>query len=165
MLVLVLLESARSGGHGRYVFEACCSIRLRRAPQDVHSLWIAICFFFFQAEDGIRDDLVTGVQTCALPISMVCLEDAGNAKDFSCVYHAWTYSLQGDLLGVAFRDGINGQGGMKEDFCLGDHGLRKLRVATLHGLVFGSFSDDVPPLDEYLGEEIVERIARVLENL
>src|SRR5258708_30314580 len=24
-------------------------------------------FFFFQAEDGIRDDLVTGVQTCALP--------------------------------------------------------------------------------------------------
>ena len=26
-------------------------------------------FFFFQAEDGIRDDLVTGVQTCALPIS------------------------------------------------------------------------------------------------
>src|SRR5947208_15297679 len=27
-----------------------------------------IMFFFFQAEDGIRDDLVTGVQTCALPI-------------------------------------------------------------------------------------------------
>ena len=29
---------------------------------------IALEFFFFQAEDGIRDDLVTGVQTCALPI-------------------------------------------------------------------------------------------------
>src|SRR6266567_7219805 len=28
-----------------------------------------ICFFFFQAEDGIRDLTVTGVQTCALPIS------------------------------------------------------------------------------------------------
>ena len=28
-------------------------------------------FFFFQAEDGIRDDLVTGVQTCALPIWLV----------------------------------------------------------------------------------------------
>src|SRR5207247_6575491 len=26
------------------------------------------CVFFFQAEDGIRDPLVTGVQTCALPI-------------------------------------------------------------------------------------------------
>src|SRR5688572_31709233 len=31
-----------------------------------------ICFFFFfQAEDGIRDLTVTGVQTCALPISVV----------------------------------------------------------------------------------------------
>src|SRR5258708_988796 len=27
-----------------------------------------VLLFFFQAEDGIRDDLVTGVQTCALPI-------------------------------------------------------------------------------------------------
>src|SRR5205085_7996813 len=27
-----------------------------------------LCFFFFQAEDGIRDLTVTGVQTCALPI-------------------------------------------------------------------------------------------------
>jgi len=33
-------------------------------------LYVSVCFFFFfQAEDGIRDDLVTGVQTCALPIS------------------------------------------------------------------------------------------------
>src|SRR5207245_8787213 len=30
---------------------------------------IVCCFFFFQAEDGIRDATVTGVQTCALPIS------------------------------------------------------------------------------------------------
>src|SRR5215213_11049556 len=29
-----------------------------------------VIFFFFQAEDGIRDWSVTGVQTCALPISM-----------------------------------------------------------------------------------------------
>src|SRR6266542_6548905 len=28
-----------------------------------------LIFFFFQAEDGIRDATVTGVQTCALPIS------------------------------------------------------------------------------------------------
>src|SRR6266545_5420116 len=30
---------------------------------------LTMLFFFFQAEDGIRDKLVTGVQTCALPIS------------------------------------------------------------------------------------------------
>src|SRR6266487_5165339 len=32
-------------------------------------MWICVHFFFFQAEDGIRDGRVTGVQTCALPIS------------------------------------------------------------------------------------------------
>src|SRR5262249_60071811 len=31
-------------------------------------MWFAFFFFFFQAEDGIRDWSVTGVQTCALPI-------------------------------------------------------------------------------------------------
>src|SRR5438105_8654103 len=31
-------------------------------------LFVFFFFFFFQAEDGIRDPLVTGVQTCALPI-------------------------------------------------------------------------------------------------
>src|SRR2546426_6187348 len=34
-----------------------------------------ICFFFFQAEDGIRDYKVTGVQTCALPISYDMVAD------------------------------------------------------------------------------------------
>src|SRR5438034_7358988 len=34
----------------------------------VFSLFV---FFFFQAEDGIRDHCVTGVQTCALPISRI----------------------------------------------------------------------------------------------
>src|SRR3989441_4311384 len=33
---------------------------------------VQTCAFFFQAEDGIRDKLVTGVQTCALPISSRC---------------------------------------------------------------------------------------------
>src|SRR2546428_8238798 len=33
---------------------------------------VDLFFFFFQAEDGIRDLIVTGVQTCALPISSPC---------------------------------------------------------------------------------------------
>src|SRR2546429_585569 len=36
------------------------------------------CFFFFQAEDGIRDVAVTGVQTCALPILFVLLLACAN---------------------------------------------------------------------------------------
>src|SRR5258708_9889617 len=37
---------------------------------------VVFFFFFFQAEDGIRDDLVTGVQTCALPIFTDARDDA-----------------------------------------------------------------------------------------
>src|SRR5256886_11657042 len=40
-----------------------CSYAMRRLGA------VVCCFFFFQAEDGIRDLTVTGVQTCALPIS------------------------------------------------------------------------------------------------
>src|SRR2546430_8858545 len=42
-------------------------------------LWVCVVFFFFQAEDGIRDLTVTGVQTCALPILCItgmCRPDA-----------------------------------------------------------------------------------------
>src|SRR5690349_22680869 len=35
-------------------------------------IFLFFFFFFFQAEDGIRDLYVTGVQTCALPISSMC---------------------------------------------------------------------------------------------
>src|SRR2546422_2068448 len=44
------------------------------------SLGCILCcciFFFFQAEDGIRDVAVTGVQTCALPISQDRARDSG----------------------------------------------------------------------------------------
>src|SRR5205823_11440090 len=40
------------------------------------------CCFFFQAEDGIRDKLVTGVQTCALPISDVLEKPEGLYGEF-----------------------------------------------------------------------------------
>src|SRR2546425_6738579 len=41
-------------------------------------VWSMYVFFFFQAEDGIRDKLVTGVQTCALPIYLLP-RDRGHA--------------------------------------------------------------------------------------
>src|SRR5690349_23400615 len=51
-------------------------------------------FFFFQAEDGIRDLYVTGVQTCALPISeeprhlrVVAAHHAGEVDDQHTVLH------------------------------------------------------------------------------
>jgi phenylpropionate dioxygenase-like ring-hydroxylating dioxygenase large terminal subunit len=100
---------------------------------------------------------------CSHRGALICLEKAGKAaKDFQCVYHAWTYDRQGNLKAVAFESGVNGSGGMSAEFCKEDHHPRKLRVAIFCGLVFGSFSDTVDPLEEYLGEEISARIERVM---
>src|SRR5699024_11218790 len=44
-----------------------------------------VFFFFFQAEDGIRDRNVTGVQTCALPILLSEVINEGRSKSKSRV--------------------------------------------------------------------------------
>ncbi len=101
---------------------------------------------------------------CAHRGALIALERAGTARDFQCVYHAWSYNRQGDLTGVAFEQGVKGKGGMPAGFCKEEHGPRKLRIAVYCGLVFGSFSDEVPDIEEYLGPQICERIARVLRK-
>src|SRR5439155_11327165 len=47
----------------------------------LYSVTFYIFFFFFQAEDGIRDGHVTGVQTCALPISALRARAHGRGQD------------------------------------------------------------------------------------
>ncbi|RYZ11895.1 MAG: Rieske (2Fe-2S) protein [Comamonadaceae bacterium] len=101
---------------------------------------------------------------CAHRGALICLDDFGNAPEHSCVYHAWRYDLQGNLRGVAFEKGVGGKGGMPESFCREAHGPRKLRTTVLFGLVFGSLHDDVPPIEEYLGDEVTARLERVLSR-
>jgi phenylpropionate dioxygenase-like ring-hydroxylating dioxygenase large terminal subunit len=110
-------------------------------------------------EDG---ELQAFENRCAHRGALIALKDGGKARDFTCVYHAWRYDLQGNLKGIAFQQGVNGKGGMPPDFCMEHHGPRKLRTASVAGLVFGSLHDDVPPIEEYLGDAVLERIERVL---
>src|SRR2546425_4853466 len=59
-------------------------------------------FFFFQAEDGIRDKLVTGVQTCALPISRESgsVQDVGPARRARGRGHPFAEAGQRTAFGV-----------------------------------------------------------------
>jgi anthranilate 1,2-dioxygenase large subunit len=93
--------------------------------------------------------------------AMLCLKP-GNGKEISCVYHNWTYDLTGKLTGVAFQRGVNGKGGMPPDFSIAGRHLRALHVTIFAGLVFGTFSDDTPDIETYLGPEISARIRRVM---
>lgn len=112
-----------------------------------------------RAEDG---EIYAFENRCAHRGALICLKDFGNATEHSCVYHAWRYDLQGNLRGVAFENGVQGKGGMPEGFDRESHGPRQLRVTVFCGLVFGSLNDDVPPIEEYLGDEVAARLERVL---
>jgi len=112
-----------------------------------------------RAEDGA---IRAFENRCAHRGALIALDDHGTAKNFQCVYHAWTYDHEGNLTGIAFEKGSNGRGGMPPGFSKAEHGPRKLRTETLHGLVFASLSKDAPPIEAYLGEAILGRIARVL---
>lgn len=102
---------------------------------------------------------------CAHRGALIAFDDGGNVQNnFKCIYHAWSYDLAGNLRGIAFERGINGQGGMPKDFDRGGHGPRKLRTTTLCGLVFATLSAETPPIEEYLGPEILGRLRRVLNR-
>src|SRR5256885_13290707 len=70
---------------------------------DINSLM----FFFFQAEDGIRDYKVTGVQTCALPISTVA---PFGANDGSFCWARLLLATDGTFYGTTANGGISNYG-------------------------------------------------------
>jgi phenylpropionate dioxygenase-like ring-hydroxylating dioxygenase large terminal subunit len=109
-------------------------------------------------------DIVAFENRCVHRGALICLEDGGQVKDFQCVYHAWRYDLCGNLTSVAFRRGINGAGGMPDDFDMAQHSPRKLRVTTLCGLVFGTLSPDTPDIETYIGPQVLARVRRVLHK-
>jgi len=112
-----------------------------------------------------KDGAVNVVENrCAHRGATVCRALRGNAPHLECVYHQWAYELDGKLMGVPFRRGLKGQGGMPKDFNMAAHGLTRLRVETLAGLVFATFAEETPALRDYLGEMATGHIERILNR-
>lgn len=110
------------------------------------------------------DGFACWVNRCAHRGAMVCREKRGNAASHTCVYHQWSYTCEGDLQGVPFRRGQKGQAGMPKSFTTEGNGLHKLRVDSYKGLLFATFSDETPPLPEYLGAEMRPWIDRLFHK-
>jgi anthranilate 1,2-dioxygenase large subunit len=104
------------------------------------------------------------VNRCAHRGNLLCLTRQGHGKEITCIYHGWSYNLEGQLTGVAFENGVKRQGGMPAEFRKDEHHLQRLRVAELCGLVFGTFSEDVEDLEAYLGPLVVGGLQRVLNR-
>lgn len=104
------------------------------------------------------------VNRCVHRGSLLCIAKTGHISEFSCVYHGWTYDLTGQLTGVAFERGIQGQGGMPEDFEKSQQRLRALKVEVYRGVIFGSFDAETPDFETYIGPEIAAGLTRVLPS-
>lgn len=104
------------------------------------------------------------VNRCAHRGVEFCQAPRGNAREFMCPYHQWTYSLSGDLTAVPFRKGFKRQGGMPADFRLGDHSLEKLAVTERNGAIFATFDASTEPFEAYLGERMLHYFDRIFDG-
>lgn len=98
---------------------------------------------------------------CAHRQALICWDQAGQVKDFTCPYHQWNYSLDGQLQGMPFKRGALGKGGMPADFDMKAHGLQKLRTTIRGGSVWATYSQSAPSFDEYCGPLILAEIDKI----
>ncbi|MFZ2178072.1 MAG: Rieske 2Fe-2S domain-containing protein, partial [Rhodococcus sp. (in: high G+C Gram-positive bacteria)] len=83
--------------------------------------------------------------TCTHRGAMVCRAERGNAKIFSCFYHAWSFNTDGELVGIPDKQAYG------DDLDFGKLGLRSAaRVDSYRGFVFLSYDPDIVPLVDYL---------------
>jgi methanesulfonate monooxygenase large subunit len=88
--------------------------------------------------------------TCRHRAAQVVRDKGGNSRAFTCLYHLWSYDLDGRLISVPQDDAY------KTSFCLGGleketMGLVPVRIESMHRLIFVCFDDEAGNLAEFLG--------------
>ena len=96
------------------------------------------------ARDG-SGQVRTFLNTCRHRGAMLCREREGNQNSFTCMYHGWTYNIDGKLVGIPGRDSYSA------NFDAGEFGLAEVPlVDDYRGFWFVHFDDDAPALVDYL---------------
>ena len=73
--------------------------------------------------------------------------DDGNAKNFMCTYHGWTFSNEGRLVSVpGLQEAYYGELDVER------LGLVEARCDTYAGIIFATWAEDAPTLEAYLGD-------------
>ena len=80
----------------------------------------------------------------------VCRAEMGNASNFRCPYHGWSYRNDGRILGLPFhQEAYGGEEGFKKK---GQTLLPAPSMDTYNGLIFISLDPDAEPLEDFLGD-------------
>lgn len=90
------------------------------------------------------------VNACSHRGAQLCRFKRRNQKTFTCPFHGWTFSNTGKLLKVKDPKGAGYPEQFNKD---GSHDLTKVaKFENYRGFLFGSLSEDVQPLKDYLGD-------------
>jgi phenylpropionate dioxygenase-like ring-hydroxylating dioxygenase large terminal subunit len=99
------------------------------------------------------------LNTCRHRGMPACRYDSGNAKDFICSYHGWSYGLDGALVGVPkFRERYQGKLAREK------WGLVRARVVEFYGSIWATFDESVPSFEDYLGEDMQFYLRALLQG-
>jgi phthalate 3,4-dioxygenase subunit alpha len=80
----------------------------------------------------------------------VCRAEMGNASNFRCPYHGWSYRNDGRIIGLPFHgEAYGGEQGFRKR---GQTLLPAPNLASYNGLIFISMDPGAEPLDQYLGD-------------
>jgi PAH dioxygenase large subunit len=99
----------------------------------------------------IRDDdgvVRAFLNTCRHRGMRVCRTDRDNVTFLRCPYHGWTYRTNGELMTVPAEDHYEPGILDKSDFGL----VPVAKLETYAGLIFATWDEDAPPLEDYLGD-------------
>src|SRR5262249_30340942 len=101
-----------------------------------------------RASDGRVRALANVCRHCGARLA----DGAGEARRFTCPFHAWVYDLEGRLAGVPMGSAFDG-------LCREEKGLVELPVAERYGLVVGRLRPGPPvDIDAYLGPELAQEL-------
>ncbi|MEU0991722.1 aromatic ring-hydroxylating dioxygenase subunit alpha [Streptomyces sp. NPDC005953] len=108
----------------------------------------------YMAEDPVlvvrqRDGSVKAfLNQCRHRGMRICRSDEGVARAFTCSYHGWAYNLAGELVNVPMQERA-----YHDEIDKSQWGPRPVpRLHSHRGFHFGTWDEDAPPFDEYLGD-------------
>ncbi|MDF3282977.1 SRPBCC family protein [Gordonia sp. N1V] len=103
---------------------------------------------------GTDDQVYVLLNSCRHRGMKICRYDEGNTMTFTCPYHGWSYSIDGeivdtpgDLFGVPQFGGAYGRKLRREDWGL----VRPGRVENYRGLIFATWDAGAPDFADYVG--------------
>ena len=113
-------------------------------------------FLSYMGEDPVivtrdsKGEVHVFLNMCRHRGNRVVRADDGNAKNFMCTYHGWTFSNEGKLVSVpGLQEAYYGELDVEH------LSLVEARVDIYAGIIFACWADDAPTLEAYLGLSLI----------